>query len=63
MEKNKLKKALESGARAVEKSISKIAWDLGNEKIKVVSGKLDLLDNKKIKSLANAGFLFIKPTF
>lgn len=39
--KSKFRKALESGAKIVEKSISKIAWDLGGEKLKVVSGKLD----------------------
>ncbi len=53
MKKNKLKKALELGARAVEKSISKIAWDLGNEKIKVVSGKLDYLTYQIIDAVAD----------
>lgn len=37
----KLKKALEAGARVVERSISKVGWDLAHGKIKVVSGKLD----------------------
>jgi len=37
----KLRKAIEAGARMVEMSISKIAWDKGHDKIKVVSGKLD----------------------
>ena len=33
--------AIESGARMVEISTSKIAWDKGHDKIKVTSGKLD----------------------
>ncbi len=37
----KLRKAIEAGARLVEISSSKIAWDKGHGKIKVVSGKLD----------------------
>lgn len=37
----KLKKALEGGARVVDRSISKVAWDIAHNKIKVVSGKLD----------------------
>lgn len=37
----KLRKALESGARMVEISSSKIAWDKGHDRIKIVSGKLD----------------------
>lgn len=37
----KLRKAIEAGARMVEISSSKIAWDKGHGKIKVVSGKLD----------------------
>lgn len=38
---SKLKKALEAGARVVERSISKVGWDLAHGKVKVVSGKLD----------------------
>lgn len=37
----KLRKAIEAGARMVEISSSKIAWDKGHDKIKVTSGKLD----------------------
>ena len=37
----KLRRALEAGARMAETSISKIAWDKGHDRIKVVSGKLD----------------------
>jgi len=37
----KLRKALEAGARMAEISSSKIAWDKGHGRIKVVSGKLD----------------------
>lgn len=37
----KLHTAIEAGARLVEISSSKIAWDKGHDKIKVVSGKLD----------------------
>lgn len=37
----KLKKALEAGAKVAERSISKIAWDIAHKKIKVVKGKLD----------------------
>ena len=41
MKKDKFKKIPESVGRTVEKSISKIAWDLGGDKIKITSGKLD----------------------
>ncbi len=37
----KLQNALEAGARIAEKSISKVAWDIGHDKVKVTSGKLD----------------------
>jgi len=37
----KLRKALEAGARMAEISSSKIAWDKGHDKLKVTSGKLD----------------------
>jgi hypothetical protein len=37
----KLRRALEAGARMAEISLSKIAWDIGHDKIKVTSGKLD----------------------
>ena len=38
---SKLRKAIEAGARMVEISSSKIAWDKGHDKVKVASGKLD----------------------
>ena len=38
---NKLRKALLAGGKMVEVSLSKIAWDIGHDKIKVVAGKLD----------------------
>lgn len=38
---SKLRKALEAGARMVEMSTSKLAWDKGHDRIKIVSGKLD----------------------
>lgn len=38
---HKLRRALEAGARMAEISLSKIAWDIGHDKIKVTSGKLD----------------------
>jgi len=38
---SKLKKALEAGARVVERSISKVGWDIAHDKVKVVNGKLD----------------------
>lgn len=38
---HKLRKAIEAGARMVEISSSKIAWDKGHDKVKVTSGKLD----------------------
>ena len=41
LQDQKLRKALESGARVAEISLSKIAWDIGHDKIKVTSGKLD----------------------
>ena len=37
----KLKRALEAGARVVERSLSKVGWDMAHGKVKVVSGKLD----------------------
>ena len=37
----KLRTAIEAGARMVEVSSSKIAWDKGHDKIKVTSGRLD----------------------
>lgn len=37
----KLKRALEAGARVVERSISKVGWDMAHGKVKVISGKLD----------------------
>lgn len=37
----KLRRAIEAGARAVAKSTSKIAWDIGHDKVRVVQGKLD----------------------
>jgi len=37
----KLRKAIEHGARMVEISLSKVAWDIGHDKVKAVSGKLD----------------------
>ena len=37
----KFKKALLGGARLVERSISKVGWDLAHGKVKVISGKLD----------------------
>jgi len=37
----KLRKAIEAGARMVSKSTSKIAWDMGHDKVRITSGKLD----------------------
>ncbi len=53
MKKSKRKKALESVSRVVEKSISKIAWDLGGDKLKVTSGKLDYQTHWIMDTIAN----------
>lgn len=37
----KLKRALEAGGLVAERSLSKIAWDIAHNKVRVVSGKLD----------------------
>lgn len=53
MKKDKSKKALNLDVRTIEKSISKVAWDLGGDKIKVPSGKLDYQTHWIIDAIAN----------
>ena len=56
---SKLKKALEAGARVVERSISKVGWDMAHGKVKVVSGKLDYRSWQILDSAASERLVFL----
>lgn len=49
----KLRTAIEAGARMVEISSSKIAWDKSHDKVKVVSGKLDYRTHQILDCVAD----------
>lgn len=53
MKKDKPKKPPESVCRIVEKSISKITWDLGGDELKITSGKLDYQTHWIMDAIAN----------